>query len=132
MSDIDQDLYDRVMAARTGHGDTTHYALGHRHGYEEAAKAAAHISAERQQAQAASDPESWHRGYRAGYKRRQSKSERQPVPVSDEELAVIFADAIEAEHRVSPATTQDQLGQQIIAGIRAVRAAINAAKEDER
>jgi hypothetical protein len=87
---FDRDLYSRVMADMTGYGDTTHYALGHRHGYEESANVAARISAERQ-------------------------------PVSDEELASIFADAIEAAYTRNPSETD---GQHIIAGIRAVRAAI--------
>ena len=50
----------------------------------------------------------------------------QPVPVSDEELASIFADAIEDAHTRNPARPD---GQHIIAGIRAVRVAIEAAKE---
>lgn len=61
----------------------------------------------------------------------QLPSERVPA-VSDEELACIFADAIEAEHNQSPATTQTQLGQQIIVGIRAVRAALTAAAKEEQ
>jgi hypothetical protein len=48
-------------------------------------------------------------------------AERQPV--SDEDLASIFADAIEASHARNP-TIPD--GQHIIAGLRAVRAAITS------
>jgi hypothetical protein len=47
-------------------------------------------------------------------------------PVIDEDLASIFADAIEASHTRNPARPD---GQHIISGIRAVRAAIESAKE---
>jgi hypothetical protein len=52
--------------------------------------------------------------------------ERQQVTVSDEGLASIFADAIECSHTRNPARPD---GQHIIAGIRAVRTAIENAKE---
>ena len=52
-------------------------------------------------------------------------------PVSDEDLASIFADAIEASHTRNPARPD---GQHIISGLRAVRAAITPpirAQDDE-
>jgi hypothetical protein len=100
MTDIDQDLYDRVMAE------------------EEEPEI---------QDESAHD---WWMGYRCGADRSaRISAERQQVPVSDEELASIFADAIEAAYTRNPSETD---GQHIIAGIRAVRAAINTAKEDDR
>ncbi len=44
-----------------------------------------------------------------------------PTP---EHLAVVFTDALEDTHARQPATTPDLLGQQIIAGIAAVRDAV--------
>jgi hypothetical protein len=105
---FDRDLYNRVMTDMPGYGDTTHYALGHRHGYEEAANVAACISAERQQ-----------------------------VPVSDEALWGIYHAAY-CNARFHQDSNPDDLvpGEAevnaIIAGIRAVRAAIEAAKENDQ
>lgn len=55
-------------------------------------------------------------------------AERAPVAVSDAELGNIFAEALEREHAKGAASNRQELGQKFIAGIRAVRAAIEQAQ----
>jgi hypothetical protein len=133
MSDIDQDLYDRLDAEADNHAPNLTQPMSatmQRHtfpdwyaGWDTCADVAARISAERHQddgldAVGGFSPQATYPVDIA--------FERHQVTVSDEELARVFADAIEASHSRNPAIPD---GRHIIAGIRAVRAALESAKE---
>lgn len=53
------------------------------------------------------------------------KMESERATVSDAELGVIFAETLEREHAKGAASNKQELGQQFMAGVRAVRAALS-------